>query len=86
MKIVFTKNGWEDFEYWSKNNKNNVKRINLLLEDIIKSPFEGIGKPEALRFNRKGEWSRRITNEHRLIYTINNDVIEVRACRFHYDK
>jgi toxin YoeB len=85
MKLVFTSLSWEDFLYWQKNDKQKLKRINELLKDIVRQPYEGIGKPEALRFNYGGFWSRRIDEEHRLIYRVIEDEIQIIKCRFHYD-
>lgn len=85
MKLVFTSLSWEDYLYWQKNDKQKLKRINELLKDIIRKPYEGIGKPEALRFNYSGFWSRRIDEEHRLIYRVIEDEIQIIKCRFHYD-
>jgi toxin YoeB len=73
MNLVFTELSWEDYLYWQKNDKQKLKRINELLRDISRNPYEGIGKPEALKFNYAGFWSRRIDEEHRLIYRISDD-------------
>ena len=85
MKYVFTSLSWDDYLFWQKNDKNKVKRINELLKDIARNPYEGIGKPEALKFNYAGFWSRRIDEEHRLIFRIVDDEIQIAKCRFHYD-
>jgi toxin YoeB len=85
MNLVFTELSWEDYLYWQKNDKQKLKRINELLRDISRNPYEGIGKPEALKFNYAGFWSRRIDEEHRLIYRISDDEIQIVKCRFHYD-
>jgi len=85
MKFVFTEFSWEDYLFWQKNDKHKLKRINELLKDIVRSPYEGIGKPEQLRFNYAGFWSRRIDGEHRLIYRVVDDEIQIAKCRFHYD-
>jgi toxin YoeB len=85
MKYVFTELSWEDYLYWQKNDKQKVKRINELLKDISRNPFEGIGKPEPLKFKYAGFWSRRIDEEHRLIYRVVDDEIQIAKCRFHYD-
>ena len=85
MKIVFTELSWEDYQYWQKIDKHKIKRINELVKDISRNPHEGIGKPEALKFNYAGFWSRRIDEEHRLIYRIVEDEIQIVKCRFHYD-
>ena len=85
MKFVFTEISWEDYLYWQKIYKSKIKRINELLKDISRSPYEGIGKPEALRYNYAGFWSRRIDEEHRLIYRVTDDEVQIVKCRFHYD-
>lgn len=86
MTITFTELSWEDYLFWQKNDKQKTKRINELLKDISRNPFEGIGKPEALRFKYSGYWSRRIDEEHRLIYRVVDDEIQVLKCRHHYDE
>ena len=87
MEIVFTKNALKDLKYWKKQkNKEILLRIESLLNDIIKNPFEGIGNPEPLKYQLSGYWSRRITKEHRLIYTIKDGkIIIVTALRYQYD-
>jgi toxin YoeB len=85
MKLVFTELSWEDYLFWQKNDKQKLKRINEILKDISRNPYDGIGKPEALKFNYAGFWSRRIDEEHRLIYRVDDDEIQIAKCRFHYD-
>lgn len=85
MKFVFTELSWEDYIYWQKNDKQKLKRINELLKDIAPNPNQGIGKSEPLKFNYAGFWSRRIDEEHRLIYRVVDDEIQIAKCRFHYD-
>ncbi|MCU0351924.1 MAG: Txe/YoeB family addiction module toxin [Flavobacterium sp.] len=85
MKFVFTELSWEDYLYWQKNDKQKIKRINELLKDISRHPYEGIGKPEPLKFNYSGFWSRRIDEEHRLIYRVVDDEVQIAKCKFHYD-
>lgn len=85
MKFVFTELSWEDYLYWQKNDKQKMKRINELLKDIYRTPFEGIRKPEPLKFNYAGLWSRRIDEEHRLIFRVIDDEVQIVKCRFHYD-
>jgi toxin YoeB len=85
MKFVFTELSWEDYLFWQKNDKQKLKRINELLKDISRHPYDGIGKPEPLKFNYAGFWSRRIDEEHRLIYRVDDDEIQIAKCRFHYD-
>ena len=85
MKYVFVNESWEDYLYWQKNDVKMVSKINGLLKDISGIPFSGLGKPEPLKFKYKGFWSRRIDHEHRLIYRIKDDEIQIIKCRFHYD-
>ena len=78
-------NAWEDYLYWQNHDKKNLERINKIIKDIIRNPFDDIGKPEPLKNNLSGLWSRRIDNEHRIVYTIENDVIIIFSCCGHYD-
>ena len=82
---LFTENGWEDYAYWQQTDKKVIKKINSLIKDIERTPYEGIGKPEPLKFDLAGLWSRRINSEHRLIYKIEGENICILACRHHYD-
>lgn len=84
-KIAFTDKAWEDYCYWQKQDKKTLKRINLLLEDIKRNGFVGIGKPEPLKNDLSGFWSRRIDETNRLVYRINNEQIEIVQCKGHYD-
>ena len=84
MTIQFTEEAWKDFEWFLDNDKQLVKRIRTLLKDMIRNPVEGIGKPEKLRFDLSGCWSRRINDAHRLVYKIEKDTIIVISCRYHY--
>lgn len=84
MKIQFTKEAWKDFEWFLDNDKRLVKRIRKLLKDMVRNPEEGIGKPEKLRFQLSGCSSRRINDEHRLVYKIEKDSIIIISCRYHY--
>jgi len=84
MNLEFTQDGWEQYQYWLLIDKKVLKKINQLIEDILRHPFEGIGKPEALKHDFKGFWSRRITDEHRLVYYVKECRIIVVQCRFHY--
>jgi toxin YoeB len=85
MKYIFVDESWEDYLYWQKVDKKKVKKINELLREIKRSPFDGIGKPEGLKHKYSGFWSRRIDGEHRLIYKVIDDAILIAKCRFHYD-
>ena len=84
MRLVFTTRSWDDYLYWQKNDKRMVRRINDLIKDIQREPFEGIGKPEPLKHQLQGLWSRRIDSEHRLVYEIAEDEQRIIACRYHY--
>ncbi len=84
MKIVFLDQGWEDYLYWQSTDKALLKKINALIKEIERTPFEGNGKPEPLRHNLAGYWSRRINLEHRLVYKIENDKVVIFQCRYHY--
>jgi toxin YoeB len=84
MIVCFHDNAWQDYCYWQNIDKKIVKRINDLIKDIACNPFEGIGKPEPLRFEWQGYWSRRINDEHRLIYCIKGDSIIITQCSYHY--
>ena len=85
MYITFNDTSWNEYLFWQKNDKQKLNKINELLKDISRSAFEGIGKPEALKYKYVGYWSRRIDEEHRLIYKVEQDVIIIYKCRFHYD-
>lgn len=84
MIVSWASNAWEDYLYWQNINKKTLQRINLLIKDIKRHPFEGIGDPEALKHNWSGYWSRRIDREHRLIYKYANETIIIAQCRYHY--
>lgn len=90
MNFEFTVNGWEDFEYWMDTDSDISEKIRALLKDISRNPFQGLGKPEPLKFDLKGYWSRRISGEHRLVYKIEgtkgkDQKCIILQCRFHYD-
>jgi len=85
MKLIFSERSWEDYCYWQKVDKKILKKINTLLKDIKREPFDGLGKPEPLKFEYSGLWSRRINDEHRLVYKVYDDAIGVISCRYHYD-
>lgn len=84
MKLVWTELAWENYLFWQQTNKDVLKKINVLIKDILREPFSGIGKPEALRFEFTGKWSRRIDAEHRLIYQVKEDELIIYQCRYHY--
>lgn len=85
MKYVFVEESWQDYLYWQKTDKRMLLKINALLKDISGEPYNGIGKPEALKHKYRGFWSRRIDREHRLIYRVVNYEIWIVKCRFHFD-
>lgn len=84
MRIIWLTNGWEDYLYWQKQDKKTLKKINQLIKDILRTPYEGIGSPEALEYKLSGWWSRRINLEDRLVYKIVDDAIVIIQCRKHY--
>jgi toxin YoeB len=86
MMLAWQAEAWEEYLDWQKTDKGIVKRINELIKECLRSPFEGKGKPELLRSNLSGHWSRRITDEHRLVYKVENGVVIIVKCRFHYVK
>ena len=85
MRITFTPTGWADYHWFLEHEKQILKRINLLIRDALRSPFEGIGKPEALKNDLSGYWSRRITEEHRLVYEVTSDELVILMCKGHYE-
>jgi toxin YoeB len=85
MKFIFVDESWEDYLYWQKTDKKKLNRINELLKDISRTPYQGIRKPEPLKYKYSGFWSRRIDDEHRLIYQVKDDEILIAKCRHHYD-
>lgn len=84
MRLVFTPHGWADYTHWQTTDRATVKRINRLIEDALRDPSSGIGKPEPLRHVLHGAWSRRITEEHRLVYLVDDDDLVVLQARYHY--
>lgn len=84
MKVVFDDAAWNDYLYWQKTDHKTVQRINALIKDIQRTPFEGVGKPEALKHALSGYWSRRITDTHRIVYKIKDDSILIVQLRYHY--
>lgn len=86
MKVTFSDDGWDDYFYWQIQDRKILKRINQLIEDVSRNENTGIGKPEPLRHEWAEWWSRRITQEHRLVYRVRDDGVEIAVCRFHYGK
>ena len=84
MKIIFSEHAWEDYLYWQRTDRKILERINKLIKEIQRSPFEGTGKPEPLRHGLSGYWSRRITDEHRIVYKIDKDSLLLTQLRYHY--
>ena len=82
--LVFTPNAWADYVYWQTQDKKTLKRINALIEATAREPFAGIGKPEALRGDLTGYWSRRIDDVNRLVYQVTDNELNIIACRYHY--
>ena len=84
MNIIFSNQAWENYLYWSATDKKIFKKINALIKECQRTPFEGIGKPEPLKSELSGWWSRRIDREHRLVYRIKDGALEIAQCRHHY--
>ena len=84
MRLVFSENAWGDYLHWQKSDRKVLKRINYLIQDVLRSPYEGIGKPESLKHGLTGYWSRRIDSEHRLVYKAESDSVLIAQCRYHY--
>ncbi len=84
-RITFSKNAWEDYLSWQRDDKKILRKINSLIRDIQRTPFEGLGKPEPLKYDLAGFWSRRIDIEHRLVYQYHAEEVLIYACKFHYD-
>lgn len=84
MNLVFSQHGWEDYLYWQRTDRRTLQRINTLIREIQRAPFEGMGSPEPLRHGLSGYWSRRITDEHRLVYQVEEDSLCIVQLRYHY--
>jgi len=82
--IAWTQEGWEAYLYWQGQDRKTLKRINWLIDAVVRDPFQGIGKPEPLKENLSGLWSRRIDENNRLVYAVNQDCITILSCRYHY--
>jgi toxin YoeB len=85
VNIQFSSKGWEDYLYWQETDKKTLKKLQELMKDVSRSPYEGIGKPEPLKHALRGFWSRRITDEHRLVYKVEGNVLYVVQARYHYE-
>ena len=84
MKLIFSEQAWEEYVYWQKTDKKLLNRINELIKAITREPFTGIGKPEPLKHSLSGYWSRRINDEHRLVYKVEDDNLLIAQCKLHY--
>jgi toxin YoeB len=84
MPLLFTDTAWQDYVYWAEQNPKVLAQINRLIEDIRRNPYQGLGKPEPLKHQLSGFWSRRINLEHRLVYRVADKRIEIIQCRYHY--
>lgn len=84
MKLIFSEQAWEDYQYWQKHDRKLVERINTLIRDIQRDPYAGIGKPEPLRHALSGYWSRRINEEHRIVYKVQENSLLIAQLRYHY--
>lgn len=84
MTVIFSDDAWEDYLYWQRTDPKVLKRINALIKEIQRIPYEGIGKPEPLKYNFSGYWSRRINDEHRMVYQVNQDDLLIAQLRYHY--
>lgn len=86
MRLVFTPHGWEDYQHWQATDRETLKRLNRLLDDTLREPFSGIGKPESLRHVLAACWLRRIDEEHRLVYLVDGDDLVILQSRYHYER
>lgn len=84
MKLAFERDGWDDYLYWQATDKAMLRKLNGLIQECLRHPFEGTGKPEPLKGDLAGFWSRRIDREHRLVYRVTETALEVAQCRYHY--
>lgn len=86
MLLIWDETAWDDYRWWQTEDRRTLKRINLLIQDVARHGNEGIGKPEALKHGLSGSWSRRITDEHRLVYKVVNNEVRIASCRYHYGR
>ena len=84
MRLIFSEHAWEDYLYWQRTDRKILQRINTLIKESQRAPFEGIGKPEPLQHGMSGYWSRRITDEHRMVYKVDADALFIAQLRYHY--
>ncbi len=85
MNLLFSPQAWEDYQYWQQTDKKLLRKINELIKDTARNPFEGLGKPEQLRHALAGFWSRRISPEHRMVYRMSGQTLEIAQLRYHYE-
>ncbi len=86
MRLIWFDEAWDDYVYWQTQDKKTLKKINTLIKEIMRTPFEGTGKPEPLKHQLQGFWSRRIDQENRLVYRVNDDSVEILSCKLHYNQ
>lgn len=86
MKIIFQDDGWEDYLHWQQHDRKLLKKLNALIRECRRTPFAGTGKPEPLKGDFTGWWSRRIDQEHRLVYRVTDDALLIAQCRYHYSR
>jgi toxin YoeB len=86
VRVVFSARAWDDYLWWQQQDRKLLKRINQLIEDVLRNGNEGIGKPEPLKHGFQGYWSRRINDEHRLVYKVVDDEVRIATCRYHYER
>ena len=84
MKLVFSEHAWGDYLHWQRTDRKRLRRLNHLIQEILRSPYDGIGKPEPLKHGLAGYWSRRIDSEHRVVYKVEDDAVLIAQCRHHY--
>ena len=84
MRLIFSQDAWDDYLHWQKTDRKVLNRVNILIREVARSPFDGIGKPEPLKHGLAGYWSRRINDEHRLVYKVEGESVVIAQCRFHY--
>lgn len=84
MKLIFAEQAWQDYLYWQATDRRQIRRINMLINEIVRQPFAGIGKPEPLKHTLAGYWSRRIDGEHRIVYRVGEDAVLIAQLRYHY--
>ena len=84
MRLIFSHDAWDDYLHWQKTDRKVLNRVNILIREVARSPFDGIGKPEPLKHGLAGYWSRRINDEHRLVYKVEGESVVIAQCRFHY--